>query len=118
MSGENSCQVTYVHKDKVARIKQKALSVDEIKRLSGIFKALGDPTRIQILNALFEDELCVCDLVEILGMTQSAISHQLGTLRKLHLVKYRKQGRMVFYSVDDEHIYNLFSQSLSHIRHS
>ncbi|MEL7563470.1 MAG: metalloregulator ArsR/SmtB family transcription factor [Dehalobacterium sp.] len=114
---EDLCEEKCVHKEIVARVKDKALSANETLGLSEIFKALGDPTRIKILYALSQEELCVCDLVEVLEMTQSAVSHQLRALRNLRLVKYRKEGKMVYYSLDDDHIINLFLQGLDHIRH-
>jgi ArsR family transcriptional regulator len=105
-------------------------------RLAETFKALSDPTRVRIISALSHTELCVCDLAATLGMSQSAtelcvcdlaatlgmsqsaISHQLRTLRQLRLVKNRKEGRQVYYSLDDEHIYSLFKQGLDHALHS
>lgn len=114
---QDKCEVQCIHRDKVLSVKNKALSATEILNLAEIFKALGDPTRIRILHALSQEELCVCDLAEVLEMTQSAISHQLRVLRNLRLVKHRKEGKMVFYSLDDDHIINLFSQGLAHIHH-
>jgi len=111
------CEITCVHKENIARVREKALSFEEILGLSETFKALGDPTRIRILHALAQEELCVCDLAEVLEMTHSAVSHQLRTLRNMRLVKYRKEGKMVFYSLDDDHIINLFNQGLAHVRH-
>ena len=86
-------------------------------RLAQTFKALSDPTRVRIISALLGCELCVHELAAVLGMTHSAISHQLGTLRDMRLVKFRKEGRHVFYTLDDEHIHDLFRQGLEHIRH-
>lgn len=86
-------------------------------RLARIFKALGDPTRVRIISALMEHELCVHELAAALEMTHSAVSHQLATLREIRLVKFRKEGRHIFYTLDDEHIYTLFSQGLDHIAH-
>lgn len=114
---QDFCEVSCVHKEIVDRVKEKGLTSEEITGLSEIFKALGDPTRLRILQALSQEELCVCDLSAVLEMTQSAVSHQLRALRNLRLVKYRKEGKMVFYSLDDEHIINLFAQGLAHIRH-
>lgn len=114
---QDNCEVQCIHKDKVLKVKDKALSPAETLNLAEIFKALGDPTRIRILHALSQEELCVCDLAEVLEMNQSAISHQLRVLRNLRLVKHRKEGKMVFYSLDDEHIINLFTEGLAHIRH-
>ncbi len=87
------------------------------ERLAATFKALSDPTRVRIIAALAQRECCVYDLAEGLSMSHSAISHQLGTLRELRLVKHRKEGRHVFYALDDAHIHDLFTQGLEHIRH-
>jgi ArsR family transcriptional regulator len=114
---QDRCEVQCIHKENVIKVKGNSLSSEEILGLAEIFKALGDPTRIRILHALSQEELCVCDLVEVLEMNQSAISHQLRVLRNLRLVKHRKEGKMVFYSLDDDHIINLFAQGLAHIRH-
>lgn len=111
------CEVECFHPEKVERVKSKSLREEEVLRLSEIFKALGDGTRVKLLHALSQEELCVCDLTEVAGMSQSLVSHQLRVLRNLRLVKYRKEGKMVYYSLDDDHIINLFSQGLAHIRH-
>ncbi len=111
------CEECSVNKEKVQKVKEEKLLPDEILGLSETFKTIGDMTRIKILHALFQEELCVCDLEQILGMSQSAISHQLRLLRNLRLVKFYKEGKMVYYSLDDEHIINLFAQGLAHIRH-
>lgn len=86
-------------------------------RLSEVFKALSDPTRLRIISLLLEHEVCVHTLELTLGMTQSAISHQLRLLRQLHLVRYRKAGRHVFYTLDDDHVRDLFAQGLLHVAH-
>ena len=85
--------------------------------LAETFQALADPTRVRLISALMEGELCVIDLAVLLGMTQSAISHQLRLLRNLHLVKYRKEGRVVYYALDDDHIRDLFQRGLEHYTH-
>lgn len=90
---------------------------EKANELSQIFKALGDPTRLKIIELLSHGELCVLDISEGLNMTQSAISHQLRTLRNLRLVKYRKEGKQVIYSLDDEHVLKLFEQGLEHVNH-
>lgn len=90
---------------------------EKANELSQIFKALGDPTRLKIIELLSHGELCVLDISEALSMTQSAISHQLRTLRNLRLVKYRKEGKQVIYSLDDEHVLKLFEQGLEHVSH-
>lgn len=86
-------------------------------RLAQTFKALSDPTRVRIISALSHNEMCVHELAAALGMSQSAISHQLRTLREMRLVRFRKEGRHVYYTLDDEHIHDLFHQGLNHIEH-
>lgn len=86
-----------------------------MQRVAETFKVLGDPTRTKIIFALFTAELCVCDLASLLNTTSSAVSHQLRILRNMRLVKYRKEGKMVFYSLDDDHINNLFHECLRHV---
>ena len=88
---------------------------EKLYDLAELFKVFGDTTRVKIISALFEAEMCVCDIAELLGMTQSAISHQLRVLRQARLVKHRKEGKVVFYSLDDEHIKSIFNQGLEHI---
>ncbi len=85
--------------------------------LAETFQALADPSRVRLISALLDGELCVYDLAELLGMSQSAVSHQLRLLRNLHLVKNRKAGRTVYYSLDDEHIRDLFQRGLEHYNH-
>jgi DNA-binding transcriptional ArsR family regulator len=111
------CAVNCFHPETVSRVKRNNLNEEEVRKLSEVFKALGDETRIKLLHALSQEELCVCDLSKVVGMSQSLVSHQLRVLRNLRLVKYRKEGKMVYYSLDDQHIINLFTQGLAHIRH-
>ena len=84
-------------------------------RLAETFRVLGDPTRVRIIQALSLDELCVCDIASLLSTTKSAVSHQLRLLRSLRVVKYRKAGRIVYYSLDDSHVENLLQEGLHHI---
>ncbi|MGM0370268.1 MAG: ArsR/SmtB family transcription factor [Bacillota bacterium] len=100
---------------RINEVKTEELPENVAERLAETFKVLSDPTRIKIINALANKELCVCDISELLDMTQSAISHQLRKLRELKLVKYRKEGRVVYYSLNDYHIFQLFSQGLAHV---
>ncbi|MCR4442011.1 MAG: metalloregulator ArsR/SmtB family transcription factor [Peptococcaceae bacterium] len=111
------CEDRHLNHHRVQAVKENSLKPDEVSGVSEIFKAMGDATRIRILHALAQGELCVCDLEEALGMSQPAVSHQLRVLRNLRLVKNRKEGKKVYYSLDDEHIINLFSQGLAHVRH-
>lgn len=89
----------------------------DLKELSGIFKALSDPTRLKIIYILSKSPLCVCDIANILDMSQSAISHQLRLLRDLNLVKYIRRGKLIIYSLDDDHVLMLFEQGLNHVKH-
>ena len=114
---DDMCSETEIHEDKLKDVMSVLLPFDTIVRLSEIFKVLGEPTRMRIIDALSHCELCVCDLAELLGMTSSAISHHLRVLRNTRLVKYRKEGKSVFYSLDDDHIMQLFQQGLEHINH-
>ena len=85
--------------------------------LAETFQALADPSRVRIISALIEDELCVLDLAALVEMSQSAVSHQLRILRSLGLVKFRREGRMIHYSLDDDHIRDLFQRGLEHYKH-
>ena len=115
MKNEGVCQVRKIHKNKISKVKKMMMNNDIIAELSHVFKTLGDETRIKILYALSKSELCVCDLSAVLEMSISAVSHQLRILRNMRLVKYRKEGRMVYYSLDDEHIVQLIKVSYEHI---
>lgn len=109
------CEVFNPDNDVVKVMKEKTLKDEVVYDLAELFKTMGDPTRIKILYALKERELCVCDLSELLDMSSSAISHQLRILRNNKLVKYRKEGRSVYYSLDDNHVMCLFGQGLEHV---
>lgn len=110
------CEVRSVDEKKVQRVKKSMLSDDEAAGLSETFSVLADPTRTKIIHALSNDELCVCDIAGILGASVSAVSHQLRVLRNMRIVKFRKNAKMVYYSLDDEHIKTLFNEGLKHIR--
>ena len=114
---EGICIEREKHRKIVESIKKENLSGERIVELSKIFKALGDPTRLKIIHSLSKEELCVCDIADLLEMNQSAISHQLRVLRNLRLVKYRKEGKSAIYSLDDDHVLELFNQGLEHIDH-
>lgn len=105
-----------IHLDRVARAGRSALSEDEYGRLAQLFKAMGDPTRLRILRALDEEEMCVCDLALYLGISESAVSHQLRLLRQLHLVANRREGQVLYYRLDDHHVGQLVHLALIHIR--
>lgn len=113
---EDVCEVKYVNERAVERVRSRMLSDEEAFLLAETFKVLSDPTRVKILYALSQGELCVCDLSALLGMRESAVSHHLRLLRALKLVKYRKEGRIAYYSLDDEHIARLLRQGLEHVR--
>lgn len=111
------CDSRTVHRDIVEKANKQMLPAPDIKELAGLFKVLGDPTRFRILWALNQAEMCVCDLCATLNMTKSAISHQLNTLRQSKLVKYRREGKNVYYSLDDEHVNQIIEIGLTHIQH-
>ncbi len=112
----DSCTCSIIHEDTVNRVKAVMPEEELLYDLAELFKVFGDTTRIKIINALFEAEMCVCDIAALLGMNQSAISHQLRVLKQARLVKFRKDGKIVYYSLDDEHIKHIFDQGLLHIR--
>ena len=109
------CQIYYVDQDRVDRVRERMPDEDTIAELAEVFKVLSEPTRVRILQALSNEELCVCDIAAVAGMTSSAISHQLRILRTARLVKSRKDGKMVYYSLDDEHVHNLFEEGIRHL---
>ncbi len=109
------CSVTAVDLKKVTAVRKQLPGDEEIRALAETFKVLGDSTRIRIVMALALQELCVCDLAALINLSVSAISHQLRLLRNLKLVKFRKEGKMAYYSLDDEHIGNLIKQAREHV---
>lgn len=110
------CSLMHVHQDIVNRVSQEMPTEDVLFDLSELFKLFGDSTRIRILYCLFESELCVCDIATLLHMTQSAISHQLSVLKKGKLVKSRRSGKTVFYSLADAHVRTMIDQAMEHIQ--
>ena len=112
------CIETYVHEARVQTSIAHLVDGSTAVRLAETFRALSDPTRIRIVSLLAGDELCVCDLAAALSMSQSAVSHQLRSLRDLHLVRWRREGRQVFYALDDEHVADLFRRGLDHVTHA
>ncbi|MGG7165366.1 ArsR/SmtB family transcription factor [Clostridium ihumii] len=110
-----TCNCVEIHKDIVESVKNNIPMEDTLNRLSELFKALGDMTRIKIIYVLFQKEMCVCDIAETLEMTQSAISHQLRVLKSARLVKFRKDGKVVYYSLDDDHVKYIFDKALMHV---
>lgn len=115
---ETGCATTYIHDDSVEAALPNLVDDSTAGRLADMFKALSDPTRVRIVSLLAAGELCVCDLSVALGMSQSAVSHQLRTLRDMRLVGWRRDGRQVFYTLDDEHVADLFRRGLDHVGHA
>jgi ArsR family transcriptional regulator len=110
------CDCAAIHEEIVNAVKKRMPGENELAALSGFFKILGDGTRARLVWALDESEMCVCDLAALLGMTKSAVSHQLSILRKSNLVKNRRAGKEVFYSLADDHVRQIFEKGLDHIR--
>ncbi|HCS94593.1 MAG TPA: transcriptional regulator [Clostridiales bacterium] len=110
------CDDDVVHSGAVERVKAAMPDEDMLYDAAELFKVFGDSTRTRILSALFIEELCVCDIAEILGMTKSAVSHQLRTLRQTKIVKARRSGKEIFYSLDDDHISRIYKTAMEHLR--
>ncbi|MCG8499386.1 MAG: metalloregulator ArsR/SmtB family transcription factor [Firmicutes bacterium] len=110
-----SCDCTVIHEDVVREVQKNMPEEEKLYDLAELFKVFGDTTRIKILYGLFSSEMCVCDIANLLGMKQSAISHQLKVLRHARLVKYRREGKVVYYSLDDDHIKKIFDQGWAHV---
>lgn len=113
-----SCEIALVHPQAVEAARQNMPAEPAIAGLAETFKIFGDPTRMRIICALLIGELCVCDLQQLLGATQSAVSHQLRLLRAHRLVKFRRDGKQVYYSLDDEHVSRMVQLGLEHIGHA
>ena len=113
---ENGCQIRVVHLDKVEQARKEAISDRDLKRLSLTYRVLGDPNRLKIVMVLRNVEMCVCDLAAFTGLSESAVSHQLRRLRDLAIVKSRREGQIVYYSLDDAHVTNLLEVGLDHVR--
>jgi DNA-binding transcriptional ArsR family regulator len=110
------CTCSTIHQDVIEKVKKILPQEETLYDLAELFKVFGDSTRIRILCVLFESEMCVCDIAALLNMTQSAISHQLRVLKNARLVKYRREGKVVYYSLDDQHVKQIFDQGLIHIK--
>ena len=110
-----NCDVVEVHTDKVKKLKEQMPDVDELYDLAELFKVFGDSTRIRILFALFQTEICVCDLAGALSMTQSAVSHQLKILKQAKLVGSRREGKQVIYFLADDHVRTIINQGREHV---
>ena len=116
MFKDEVCDLVKIDLGRVRSLRAQLVAPDAVRGLADTFSALGDPTRVRILDALSHGELCVCDLAAVLGVSQSAVSHQLRLLRGLRLVRPRRDGRIVFYSLDDQHIISIFKQTLQHVQ--
>ena len=109
------CEEIEVHEDAVEQVRSQLPQDEVLYDLAELFKIFGDSTRIKILYVLFESEMCVCDIAQLLGMTQSAISHQLRSLKQSRLVKARREGKTVFYSLADGHVRTILDQGMEHV---
>lgn len=109
------CDCEIIHADIVDKVKEKISPQEEYEHLALLFKMFGDATRVRILHALEIHEMCVCDLAALLGLTKSAVSHQLKSLRLANLVKFRKEGQVIFYSVADSHVSEILDRGFDHI---
>ena len=113
---QDQCGVRCIHKDRIRKASQTALPLLENEGMAALFKAMGDPNRLKILWALGEGEMCVCDLATLLDSSESAVSHQLRLLRQMSLVRNRRQGAVLYYRLNDDHIQTLINIALEHIR--
>lgn len=111
----DACEIQFVDEKKVNRARRAMKSAEAVTAIAETFKILGDPTRIKIAFALSREELCVCDIANLLGVSQSAVSHSLRTLRQMKLVKFRKEGKTAYYALDDEHIRDLLDIGFRHV---
>ena len=111
-----SCNCDVIHEDIVNDVKNRMQTKEEYIELASLFKLFGDGTRVQILHALEQSEMCVCDLAVLLGLTKSAVSHQLQALRLAKLVKFRKEGQIVYYSLADDHVKEIIEKGFEHLK--
>lgn len=109
------CEFMHIHEDIVKKVNAEMPDEEILYDLAELFRIFGDSTRIRILYVLFESEMCVCDIAQLLGMSQSAISHQLRCLKQSKLVKYRREGKTVFYSLADGHVRTILNQGMEHV---
>ena len=110
-----TCDIRVVHLDRVARAKAEAIAENDMERLALTYKIMGDPTRLKIIMALRGGEMCVCDIAAFLGLSESAVSHQLRRMRESSLVRSRRDGQILYYSLDDNHVLDLVTVGLNHI---
>lgn len=114
MSNEALCSVTFIHEDIVNKVKNEITNDSILFNMALTFKVLSDPTRLKVINALMLSEMCVCDISALLNMSRPAISHHLKALRQMRLIKYRRDGKIAYYSIDDETIKVIFDQCKIH----
>lgn len=112
------CAGHFADSELMNKIKKNLDGEQDINALAKIFKALGDPSRLKIIYVLSQSPLCVCDIATLVDMTQSSVSHHLRTLRDLNLVKFQRDGKLVIYSLDDDHVFKLFEEGLKHTKHN
>lgn len=112
----NVCDVRVIHLERVTRARNEAIAEKDVDRLAQTYKIMGDPTRLKIILALRGGEMCVCDIAAFIGLSESAVSHQLRRLRDLSLVRSRRDGQVLYYSLDDDHVVDLITTGLSHIK--
>ena len=110
------CEEHLVHADRVQRAGISMPDERTLDDLADFFKMLSHPTRLKVIHALEREELCVCDLAAVLGMTESAVSHQLRLLRNMRLVRHRREGKLVYYALDDQHVRELYEAALEHLQ--
>ena len=113
---EDGCQIRVVHLERVEQAREDAISERDLERLSLTYRVLGDPNRLKIVMALKNIEMCVCDLAAFTGLSESGVSHQLRRLKDLALVKNRRDGQIIYYSLDDEHVAELLAVGVEHVR--
>ena len=118
MENENiqCCEYMHAHEDIIEKVKKQMPGEEELYDLAELFKVFADSTRIKILYVLFESEMCVCDIAQLIEMSQSAISHQLRVLKQAKLVMFRREGKTVFYSLSDDHVRTMINQGIEHIK--
>jgi len=112
---DETCDVRMVHLERVARARAEAIGETDLERLALTYKIMGDPTRLRIILALRGGEMCVCDIAAYVGLSESAVSHQLRRLRELSLVSSRRDGQILYYTLDDAHVRDLVTVGLNHI---
>lgn len=109
------CEESLIHADRVEQVRGRLPPDEQLYDLAELFKIFGDSTRVKILYALLESELCVCDIAKLMEVTQSAVSHQLRVLKNSKLVKFRREGKTVYYSLADDHVIHILAQGMEHI---